>query len=176
MPMLPVPVEQVAKSTQDRAFTFAATATFGCGLQHPSRQPGKGQGLEPDLTGATEGGEEEPLTSKQGRLDASYLLDIEADLAFESHHAAGIDMDCLTGRELTFYHAAAGMHEDEAVPLQFLHDEAFSAEESGKNLLLEVNADLDPLGGREETIFLADQPPAYARQIDVRSMGMMLPG
>ena len=37
------------------------------------------------------------------------------------------------------------MDEDHAVPLQLLHDEPFAAEQTGQDLLLEIDADGDPL-------------------------------
>ena len=122
--------------------------------------------MEPDFSGAAECCEEESLTSEQGRFDASHLLDIEADLAFESNHATGVDMEYLTRRQLAFHDAPAGMYEDHPVAFQLLHDETFPAEEAGQNFLLEVNTDLDSAGSRQKAVFLADQSPSYGCQID----------
>ena len=60
---------------------------------------------------------------------------------------------------------AAGMNEGEAVALQSLHDEAFSAEDADADLLLEGDSDRHAAGRTEERVLLADQLAAERAQI-----------
>ena len=57
------------------------------------------------------------------------------------------------------------MHESEAVSLQFLHDEAFSAEKTYAYFLLKSNADRDAFGCAKERVFLTYQCPAIVYEV-----------
>ena len=61
---------------------------------------------------------------------------------------------------------AAGVDEGEAVALELLQDEALAAEEAGAELLLEGDADRDPLRGAEEGVLLAEHLAAVLLEVE----------
>jgi hypothetical protein len=160
-----VPVNEVAQGPQDGPFSLAA-APLGCGLKHPARQTGKGEGLEPYPARALQGRKEESFATEKGGLDAAGLLDVEVNAWLEGHDAPRIHMEGFPSPQGSFQDGATGVYENHAVPVQFLHDEAFAPEEACQDLSLEIDADGDPLGGAEETILLADQASSHIGQGD----------
>ena len=58
----------------------------------------------------------------------------------------------------------ARVEEDQAVPLQALHDEALAAEQARPDPLLEGDADGDALGTGQERVLLRDQLAAELRR------------
>ncbi len=68
--------------------------------------------------------------------------------------------------ELALDHGAAGVHEGEAVAVEALQDEAFAAEQAGRELLVERDADRDALGGAQERVLLAQHRAAVAAQVE----------
>ena len=73
-------------------------------------------------------------------------------------------------RQRALDHGAAHLHEHPAIAFQLLHDEAFTAEQTGHHLALEGNADGNALGRRQERILLADQRAANAVQLERQDM------
>jgi hypothetical protein len=78
--------------------------------------------------------------------------------------AAGVDMQLLAGGQFPLDDCAAAVHEHPAVAFQFLHDEALAAEDADADLLLEMDADGDPLCGAQEGVALGDQLAAHVSQ------------
>src|SRR5690606_42143294 len=64
--------------------------------------------------------------------------------------AAGVDPQHFAGTEDAFMEGAAGVEEGPAVALKALHDEAFPAEQTGADPLVEGDADAHALGGAED--------------------------
>src|SRR5688572_23259841 len=147
-----VAVEHSAQAAEEGAFFFAAGAVG----EHAAGQAREWQRLEPDASGAGEGGEEEAFAAEEGVFEAADELDVEGDAWGEADDAAGVDLEGVAGAEVAFHERAAGVDECDAVAGEALHDEAFAAEESDADLFLEGDADLGALGGAEEGVLLAD--------------------
>jgi hypothetical protein len=106
-----------------------------------------------------EGCQKEPFTAEHGRLDISRLLNVELNALLHSHDASGIHVKDFAGSQRSIHYRAAGMGKDHTVAFEFLHDESFTAEQSGKDFTLEVNSDGDVFGGTPgEEDRIDDQP------------------
>ena len=67
---------------------------------------------------------------------------------------------------MTAHHGAAGVHEDHAVALELLHDEAFATEEARPQLALKGDAQAHAARCAQKTVALADQLAADIIQVD----------
>ena len=121
--------------------------------------------MQPDFPRAAQHGKEQSFAAKQGRLDIPGLLHIELNRLFKSDHAPRVDVQHFTGLQYPFHNRPAGVHENHAGSFEFLHDEAFAAEQSGHDLALKIDADRNAPRRTQETILLADQHAAHIGQL-----------
>ncbi len=97
--------------------------------QDAAGQPADGQCLDPDLTRTTQCCEEQPFTSKQCILDATYKLDIVIDGLCVSHQATSIHAEEFSCLQFSFKHVTTCMYEGHTITFQLLHDETFSTKQ-----------------------------------------------
>ena len=136
------------------------------GLVDAVGEAAEGQRLQPDLAGAGQGREEEPLAAEERRLHPADELDVVLHGRLQRHETAGIDAQRFARRQLQRVHHAAGVDEAETVAFEPLHDEAFAAEQADADLPLEGDANRHASRRAEERVLLADELTAERRQIE----------
>src|SRR5690606_27734928 len=105
------------------------------------------------------------FTTKQGRLNLADILDVVGDRRLESNDTTGIHPHHFAGTEILLQQGAARVHEGPAIALEALHDEPFTTEKTGADLLLEGDADGDPFGCTKERILLRDEFATHFREM-----------
>ena len=100
---------------------------------------GCGHGLEPDLAGARNSCVEESLTAQKSVAYALDGLNVNSAGGFHCSKESCVYQHGLTGSQNIFAGASAYLKEDCSLTAEFLHDEAFAAEEACAYLFLEEN-------------------------------------
>ena len=129
---------------------------FGSGLGHVllelMGETGDRQGLEPDASGAGEGGEEDAVATEDHVADAGDAGDLEADAGLEGADVAGMHAEGFTGGEVFDDDFAGEFEPCSSLPGDLLEEEAISAEDTCTEGLLETNAEFDAGSGTEEAV------------------------
>ena len=121
--------------------------------------------MTPDFTRSGQGREEETLATEESVLNAPHQLNVVVHARLDRDEAAGIEFQCLTGRQGAFHQSAAGMDERYAIAGQSLHDEPFTAEQADADFLLKGDTDLHAARGAEERILLTNEFAAELGQV-----------
>ena len=159
----PIAVDQAAKAAEHGAFAGLASAGAGSGGDDAIGQTREGQGLQPHLTRAPEGGEKQTFPAEEGGLDAAHERDVVIDAGLESDDAPGVDPQAFARLQRALVEGAASMEEGPAIAFEALHDETFTTEGSGANFFIKSDPDAHAFGGTKERVLLRKQSTAHVR-------------
>ncbi len=139
-------------ATDDTAFG----GLFGAGLRHVllelMGETGDGEGLEPDSSGAGEGGEEDAVATEDHVADAGDAGDLEADAGLEGADVAGMHAEGFARGEVFDDDFAGEFEPCGSLPGELLEEEAVTTEDAGAEGLLEAYAEFDAVGGTEKAV------------------------
>ena len=133
-----VSTEYIGDSQEASFFLSRSSHRWYC-LVDAVRKPAKRKRLEPHFAGARQVGEEETLAAEQSRPDLPDILNIIIHAGLQRYQASGIYTQRLSWRKVKTLNGASRVYEAETIPLEFLHDESFSAEQSDADSSLESN-------------------------------------
>src|SRR5262249_30912667 len=104
--------------------------------------------------------------AKQRAFDLPDILNVVIHGGLECHDTTRVHPDDFARFEVALVDGAAGMDESQAVALQPLENESFSAEKSRAESLREGNAQTHAFGRAQESILLRQQFAAELGQVD----------
>ena len=106
--------------------------------------------MQPDSPRPGQCRQEQPFTAEKRVLEAADKLNVVIDARLEGDEAAGVELEGFAGSQGLFAESAAGVDQNDSVSDEFLHDEAFAAEQGDADFLLKRNADLHAASSAQE--------------------------